>query len=362
MVRLTLCRLFWLPRQDRLSGFQHGLFSDAAVLDACGGPPQYHAMRMPIPVWLRKTSLFSIFFLLAAYDVSAEWVHDNGSLGWRDKTNLLWKFNFNSAWGKPFFHPLAVAGGPALTNFKPEDHPWHYGFWFSWKYINHVNYWEEDRATGRAEGLTRWVPPRIDNQKDGSASIRLELTYVNPSNHVDLTEQRLLQISAPGADGSYRIEWRARFTAGDQGAILDRTPMPGEPDGKVNGGYAGLGLRLTGLPFALSMVCSTGEVSRFEEDRARPSAPAVGCNFTLNSKDVGAIAIFSDPANSGEDAPWYLINSDKMRFACAAILTPKVKVLQPGEKMELHYLITLRKQHWTPEALRNSQAEWLRQK
>ena len=31
---------------------------------------------------------------------------------------------------------------------------------------------------------------------------------------------------------------------------------------------------------------------------------------------VGGIAIFSDPQNAGERAPWYLINSEKMRFAC----------------------------------------------
>ena len=46
----------------------------------------------------------------------------------------------------------------------------------------------------------------------------------------------------------------------------------------------------------------------FPNSRARPSIPAVGCNFVDKDKDVGGVAFFSDPANAGgENAPWYLI-------------------------------------------------------
>ena len=127
----------------------------------------------------------------------------------------------------------APAGRTPLTNFKPADHPWHYGLWFSWKYINHpgdtnhVNYWEEDRATGVAQGKTRWKTPSIKTRDDGSATIRMELTYVNPSGQTDMTESREIKVSAPAADGSFNIDWTARFTVGKQAVILDRTPMPG---------------------------------------------------------------------------------------------------------------------------------------
>ena len=101
----------------------------------------------------------------------------------------------------------------------------------------------------------------------------------------------------------------------------------------------------------MSVVCSTGLVTHFESDRARPNAAAVGCNFSDGTNFIGGIAIFSDPKNAGENAPWYLINSDKMRFACAAILAPKIRALKPGEKMSLHYRITVRREPWTPEDL-----------
>ena len=64
----------------------------------------------------------------------------------------MWQLSFDPAKGKPFFHPVSVNGGTSLTNFRPEDHPWHYGLWFSWKLINGANYWEENRETGRAQG------------------------------------------------------------------------------------------------------------------------------------------------------------------------------------------------------------------
>ncbi len=281
----------------------------------------------------------------------ADWLRDDANIAWRNGTNILWRFSFDASKGKPFFHPL-TAHGTALTNFKPEDHPWHYGLWFSWKYINHVNYWEEDRATGKAEGATRWSMPTIRAGKDGSATIRLNLTYTNPSNRVDMTEMRELKISAPTPNGNYTIDWTANFKAGKAGAVLDRTPMPNEPDGKVNGGYAGLGLRMASAPLVMSVVCSTGAVTRFDSDRARPNAAAVACNFTDRDREVGGIAIFSDPINAGENAAWYLINSPQMRFACAAILAPKIRALRANEKMKLHYHIAVRPKLWTPESLR----------
>ena len=210
---------------------------------------------------------------------NADWQRDDTTVAWRVGTNVLWQFSFDPTKGKTFFNPLTAGNGVSLTNFKPEDHPWHYGFWFSWKYINHVNYWEEDRATGKAEGATRWTTPKIQTQDDGSATIQFDVTYINPSNRVDMTESRELKISAPKSDGSYTIDWSAKFTAGKDGAILDRTPMPGEPDGKVNGGYAGLGLRMASAPLTMSVVCSTGLVTHFESDRARPNAPPSAAIF-----------------------------------------------------------------------------------
>ncbi len=309
----------------------------------------------PHSLTLKCRALFCLLSLIGFFSsiARAEWRQDESSLAWHDGTNIVWRFSFDAKKGKTFFDPVGI-GGTKFTNFKPEDHPWHYGLWFSWKYINHANYWEENRETGKAEGATRWTPPVIETKADGSALVKLNVTYTHPTGRVDMTESRELKISAPASDGSYSIDWRADFKAGTEGAVLDRTPMPGEPNGQVNGGYAGLGLRMSAPPLGFSVLCSTGAVSRFENDRARPSAPAIACNFTDGLRDAGGIAIFSDPVNAGDSAPWYVVNSKDMRFACAAILAPKIRTLKAGEEMKLHYRIAVRPKAWTVESLQEA--------
>ena len=327
--------------------------------------PAVRIMGMSMPLRSTRCKVaFEWIFLFAIIaspsPTRADWQRDDTSIAWQADGRIVWQFSFDPAKGKPFFHPLRVGGSPTLTNFKPEDHPWHYGLWFSWKYINHANYWEEDRATGKAEGATRWAPPDIATKPDGSATIRMQLSYVSPSNVVDLTESREIRISAPATNGSYTIDWRAHFVAGTNGALLDRTPMPGEPDGRVNGGYAGLSLRMAGFPLATGYISSTGPVNEFREDRARPAAPAVALNFMCAPKPA-SLAILSDPANAGENPPWYMIRSETMRFVCAAILAPGPRQLKPGETMDLNYRILLRSEFiWAPEILQSAQAEWLR--
>lgn len=288
---------------------------------------------------------------LHAGSARADWFRDETQLAWRAGDHIVWRFSFDPKFGKPFFNPVGVGDGPNLANFKPEDHPWHYGLWFSWKYINGANYWEEDRATGKPEGLTKWSAPTIETEPQGAAKIHLDLIYQHPSGRVDVTEHRDIAVSAPDATGTYTIDWRAEFKIGAAGALFDRTPMPGEPNGQVNGGYAGLSVRLAPPPLKMEMVSSTGAVEKFESGRARPAASAVAANFFGGANPVGSIAIFSDAENAGVNAPWYLINNGDFRFACAAILAPKPLKLEAGDTWVLHYRIVLRRAPWTAREL-----------
>src|SRR5688572_25584896 len=290
--------------------------------------------------------------MVSTIAAGGEWRRDETSIAWMNAKQTVWRFSFDPRDAKPFFDPLSVAGGASLTAARPEDHPWHYGLWFSWKYINTANYWEQDKQTGRAEGTTTWKLVSADLQPDGRATLRMDLTYTHPSGRVDLREARTLQTSAPAADGSYIIEWRSNFKAGSEGALLDRNPMPGEPNGQVNGGYAGLSLRLASQPEAISFVSTSGPITEFTNNRARPAVAAIGVNVGSPKEQAGAIAIVSDPANSGADAPWYLVHSSQMRFACAALLAPKPIRLAPGGELQLRYLIAVRPNAWDAQALR----------
>ena len=102
----------------------------------------------------------------------------------------------------------------------------------------------------------------------------------------------------------------------------------------------------------MSVVTPNGKVSSFERDRARPNAQAVAANFSDASRAVGSIAILSDPANIGAEAPWYIINAPEgMRFICAAVLAPAIKKLAPNERWNLNYRISVQAKPFTPETL-----------
>lgn len=294
---------------------------------------------------------FCIFWFVLAISVRAEWQRTEDSLAWQHGSSVVWKFSFDPKAGKPFFHPLSVDGKSSLTDFKPGDHPWHYGLWFSWKYINRVNYWEEDRTSGRAEGATRWTTPAIETEPDGKAALRFTVHYIHPSGRVEISETREISISAPAKDGSYVLDWRSHFQAGIAGVDLDRTPLPDEPNGQAGGGYAGLSLRLASPPVVVTAVTPRGTISEYIQDRSRPTASVVAFNLRREGELLGGVAIVSDPKNSGREAPWYIVNSTQMRWVCAAVLAPKPLHYEPGAEWDLHYQILLRPADWMPEDL-----------
>jgi Methane oxygenase PmoA len=115
-----------------------------------------------------KRILYIALAVALPLSAQAEWQQDEKGLAWKNGEQTVWRYSFDLDKGKPFFDPLSIRG-TRLTNFRPEDHPWHYGLWFSWKYINEANYWEEDRESGKAQGSTRWSTPQLQTRKDGSA-------------------------------------------------------------------------------------------------------------------------------------------------------------------------------------------------
>ncbi len=288
--------------------------------------------------------------MVSALACLGDWQPESNSLAWTQPAQTIWRFNYAQTNGKPYFDIIAQSGVP-LTAVKPADHPWHYGLWFSWKYINGVNYWEEDKKSGKAEGATRWGAPVIVTHADGSARIELRLEYVHPSGRVELTERRTLEISSVTTNGDFTIEWRAEFKAGTNAVKLDRTPMKGEPKGQVNGGYAGLSLRMAPAPVRVALLTEQGVVTNFVSSRARPDARSLAVNFSKDTTSLGSIAIVSDAANLPGASPWYAVINDQMRFFCSAILAPKPLELKPDETLKLYHKIFVRAEPWTAEAL-----------
>lgn len=281
-----------------------------------------------------------------------QWDEQPGSLALLRSGQVVWRFCHGDERPKPCVHPLALDGA-VLTLDQPADHRWHHGLWFSWKLIDGVNYWENEAASGRPAGRTSWQLDGIDRRDDGSARIVLQLQYAPATaaaGEAVLRERRVLEFSAPAADGSYAIDWDCAFTA-ERACLLDRTPLPGEPGGKVYGGYAGLSLRLVQLD-QREAVTSEGPAAWNRDDRCRTRASAFEYDGELGGRTLG-VAILEHAANPGAPTPWYAIRSKAMSFFTPAVLCHGARRLQQGERLTLRYRVWVHPGRWDqPRLLR----------
>jgi type 1 glutamine amidotransferase len=264
----------------------------------------------------------------------------------------VWRFHADPAHDtKPYFDPVAVAGAPSLTCPKPADHPWHLGLWFSWKFINGVNYWEE--KDGKPDGATAWETPVSELRPDGSAVITLALAYT-PAR---LRETREIVISAPAADGSYTMDWNQRFTA-DARVTLDRTPIPGEPNGVGWGGYAGLSCRFTrAFTDVQSFAAADGRVTVSERGTAYLYGVSGAEQSGLIDGAPYGLAMLPHPAAFRAPGDWYVIEQKGFTYLNAATLLAGAVTLEPGQTLGLRHRIHIHPGRWgAPELARAAAA------
>ncbi len=249
---------------------------------------------------------------------------------------VRWRFNFGPDRTKPCFHPLALGATQVLTVDAPKDHPWHHGLWFSWKFIDGVNFWEHDAKAGRPLGRTSWTLLEKKLGDEGTARFVLEVEYRVDETRLALRERRVITVAAPERNGAFVIDWDADFEAASA-CRLERTPPPGEEGGKANGGYAGLSCRLAQMerPDALS---SAGIVAWNAQDRARPVGYGFDYRGTLDGHEVG-VAILDHPENLHAPTAWYAIRSKSMSFFTPAVLVPRPLSLAAKDRFRLRYRI-----------------------
>jgi len=288
------------------------------------------------------------------------WEEEPGrSLALAASGEQLWRFRYDPALDTPYFHPLNTVAGRALTWDRPPDHIWHHGLWFSWKFLNGVNYWEIDPKSGRPAGRTSWSNVRIEAGSDLVARIALELAYRPAGGEAPvLAEKRTIEVRPPDGQGVYSMDWTCDFQATGK-VVLDRTPIPGEPGGQGWGGYAGLSLRFTGELAERQAVTSDGPVAEMPDGRYRGRHTAVDYSGLLEGKPEG-VAILGHPANPRSPTPWYVIRSEEMGFFSPALLCYGPMTLGPGERLVLRYRVLVHPGRWDAARLRAECGKYFR--
>jgi len=240
---------------------------------------------------------------------SKYWKQSDTTISLINGNKIIWQFNFPKQ-GKPYFHPLNTIDGYTLTWLSPPDHRWHYALWFSWKYINGINYWEEDKVTNIPDGITEVTDHNIEVNDDLSAQIILQLSY-HPLNSDDvLTENRKIRVTPPNGKGDYYVDWESEFKAGEKDVILERTPIEGQKGGRRWGGYATLGMRVNSETLTgISLLNDAGKRGLDIHTKPTKWTDISGIIKADSTKSAG-ITIFDHNQNPHHPAPGYVINTE----------------------------------------------------
>jgi type 1 glutamine amidotransferase len=274
-----------------------------------------------------------------AIDSSLVFNRSDSTISLSKGQHIIWQYNFNNRYGKQYFHPIN-AGNSTLTCVSPPDHPWHMGLWFSWKFINGINYWEylnefKSEKTGyRSAGTTRINEMKFSEGKDFAADISLNIQYQPAGGEAVMSELCNLHVSPPLSNGRYYIDYDHTFTPLSSKVVLDRTPIAGEPDGQSWGGYSGLSVRF-------SQDYSSASIIAPDTANNHKKNPWVYMGFkTLTGKNAG-ICMMQDPGFTTNVTSWYIINEPAAPFyyySPAAIYDGKI-ILGIGENLRLKYRV-----------------------
>ena len=302
--------------------------------------------------YCRKRILIAYLGLLAVNLHSSEslwrWqVEDGVAVSLLGSRGELWRFNYGPEAIDLYFDPLRTIMGDPLSWMAPSDHVWHLGLWFSWKYINGVNFWEFDKRTGKPVGITKMVGSNVTWEDSETPRIEVDLQYFLESSMVPLlTEHVVIQPGLPDADGTYVIDWNQTTTAVSP-CTLDSTPSPDRENGRPNGGYGGLSFR--GSPYFREVVirASNGLENRAIHGKGISWIDAAG---KVNDRDAG-ISILVHPENFGYPVPGYVINNEHFKYINPALLFNGPIQLSQSQSIHQRYRIIVRSKPFKRELL-----------
>ncbi|MCF7972931.1 MAG: PmoA family protein [Phycisphaerae bacterium] len=285
---------------------------------------------------VRKSPFFAITILvsvLLSVDAQAQDSEKASQLSWKQTETsiallnhgrLVWEHVHDKAAGKPYMR-IGLLDGTELTRpwpvpagYSKADHPWHKALWWSFKILNGSNFWEENQLGTE--------PTRVDitHAAEGDAQISITLMYHLPDQAPVLQEERRIHVSKPNKNGSYFIDWQARFTA-----LGPKEVVFGEYR------YGGLSLRMAAelneQP-AWQFLANTEEVTA--NGTSVPTRWMAYQGTAPNTRQA-ALAIFDHPGNAGHPATWLV--RDNYPYMNPTFPGQNNVTLKPKETLTLHY-------------------------
>ncbi len=261
---------------------------------------------------------------------------------------VLWTYVYAGK-PKPFFHPVCTPAGHCLSLFEPHDHVWHRGLWFTIKFINGDNFWEEVEHFG----VQRTVqPPSITHGSQGRIDLHTELDWIRQPVDTEpssvFREERHIAFE-PRESDAYTLDFDTTLTA-QADLTLDRTPFT------TWGGYGGLVFRGNRNWQATRLLFPDGSTSD------RPTGlPATWCDLsgTLDGGPnlTGGVAIFDHPDNPRHPSPWYGSTGIGHYFNAAFLFHEPMNVAS-GESLTFRYRVLVHDGIWDVSRLQAAYAAY----
>lgn len=271
--------------------------------------------------------------------------HDIGrsiEVGNPSAENPLWRYVYSGK-PKPFFHPLCTPSGHVLTNFEPHDHVWHRGLWFTIKFINGENFWEE---RGEGWGTQRTLePPAITHGAGGRIEISSRQEWVRPEGKGIVFLERRTFSHVPVDEHAYAMDFQFELTAAAD-LKLDRTVFT------TWGGYGGFTFRGNRNWQETKLLFSDGTTS----DRPigyRALWVDLSGKLDGGQNQTGGIAMFDHPSNRRHPTPWYG-GTGPGHYFNAAFLFHEPMDVAAGEELDFRYRVLVHDGIWDQAMLQKA--------
>jgi Methane oxygenase PmoA len=255
-------------------------------------------------------------------------------------------YRHDAAQPKPCIHPLTTPSGATLTGFEMSDHVWHRGLWFTIKFINGENFWEENAPFGVQRSTAE---PSVQLVSTGEAIVRHDQRWTSDKTGDVFVEQRTIRfVDQP--EGVRQIDWTSILEA-QQDLTLDRTPYT------TWGGYSGLTFRTSREFHGATFTTPGGGTSQSLLGDRHEWALLQG-KLDGGRDRTAAIGIIEHPDNPRATTPWYGKCADGYVFFNAAFLFHEPMQVKKHETLTFRYRVLTRDGHWTHDAFAALAAEF----